>query len=252
MKIYRGIPQGTRAWFALRLGIPTASQFHKIMTPKTRKLSAQWKEYACRLIAERLLAMPTETLEGQAWMERGKALEGEAIQRFEVVNDIVTVPVTFIATDDGSMGYSPDRCIFGADPDRPLKNFEAKCPAPHTHVEYLLFGRGTDYECQVQGQNLIGETEETIFYSYHPSCPALTLRTPRDEAFIRDLSAALREFNDKLHEYHELAKKLGDWQAFREVVAPVDVEYGDAGAVEPAWAAPQGFDDFFDDGGAAT
>ena len=228
MKIYRGIKQGSAAWFALRLGIPTASCFDQIITPTKRKLSASWKGYACRLISERLLNKPTETIEGQKWMDRGKELEPEAVQRFEVVNDIITTPVTFIKTDDESMGCSPDRCIFGTDPDRPLKVFEAKCPAPHTHLEYHLFGRGTDYECQIQGQMMIAEVDEAIFYSYLPDGPALTLKTPRDEDFIRDLRAALRQFNDNLHEYHELAKKLGDWQAFKEVVAPIDVEYGES------------------------
>src|ERR1700677_291551 len=75
MKIYRGIQQGTAEWFGLRLGIATASRFKDIMTPKTRRLSASWKGYACCLIAERLLNVPTETVEGIKWMERGKELE---------------------------------------------------------------------------------------------------------------------------------------------------------------------------------
>ena len=249
MKIYRGIPQGSAEWFALRLGIPTASNFHMILTPKTRRLSSQWKAYACRLIAERLLNIPTETIEGIRWMERGKELEPQAVQRFEVVNDVVTVPISFIATDDGTAGCSPDRGIFGTNPDRPLKVLETKCPAAHTHVQYLLFGQGTDeksqdkYKSQVQGQIMISEVDEAIFYSYHPSCPSVTVKTLRDDIFIKDLSAALREFNDKLHEYHELAKKLGDWQAFKEVVAPIDVEYGKAGEEAQTWTVPEGFDD---------
>jgi hypothetical protein len=248
MKIYRGIQQGTAQWFALRLGIPTASCFSQIMTPKTRKLSASWKKYACRLIAERLLNLPTETIEGQKWMERGKELEPQAIQRFEVVNDVVTTPVTFIKTDDETMGCSPDRCMFTTDPDRPVKLVEVKCPAPHTHLEYLLFGHGTDeksqdkYKCQVQGQMMIAEVDEAIFYSYHPSCPALTLTTPRDDGFIKDLRSTIGEFNDRLHEYHLVAQKLGDWQAFQEVMTPTDVEYSvpvSAGTYE----MPEGFDD---------
>ena len=233
-------------WFALRLGLPTASNFAKIMTPKTRKLSAQWKGYACRLIAERLLNVPTETIKNIEWMERGTLLEPEAVQRFEVVNDTTTVPVSFIVTDDGTMGCSPDRCIFGADPDKPLKVLEVKVPAPQTHVEYLLFGRDADYECQIQGQMMIAEVDEAIFYSYHPAGPALTLKTPRDDAFIKDLRSAIGEFNDKLHEYHELAKKLGDWQSFQDVVAPVDVEYGEV--PQGAWEVPQGVDEFLDRG----
>jgi len=222
------------------------------MTPRTRKLSASWKGYACQLIAERLLNIPTETIKNIEWMERGKLLEPEAVQRFEVVNDVVTVPITFIKTDDGTMGCSPDRGIFGSDPDRPLKVLECKCPAAHTHLQYLLFGHGTDeksqdkYKCQVQGQMMIAEVDEAIFYSYHPAGPALTLKTPRYDSFIKDLRSAIDEFNDKLHEYHELAKKLGDWQAFQEVVTPVDAEYGEV--PQGVWEVPQGVDEFLDRG----
>ena len=38
----------------LKLGIPTSSNFHKIITPQG-KPSKQWREYACVLIAERIL-----------------------------------------------------------------------------------------------------------------------------------------------------------------------------------------------------
>jgi hypothetical protein len=52
-KIYR-CEQGSMDWYRLRMGIPTASQFHKIVTPGG-KLSEQRHAYMYRLIAERLL-----------------------------------------------------------------------------------------------------------------------------------------------------------------------------------------------------
>ena len=39
--IHLAYPQGTPAWHEARLGIPTSSNFHRIITPKTRKPSAQ-------------------------------------------------------------------------------------------------------------------------------------------------------------------------------------------------------------------
>jgi hypothetical protein len=40
MKIHN-CTQGTEEWRKLRAGIPTASEFHKIITPKTGQLSKQ-------------------------------------------------------------------------------------------------------------------------------------------------------------------------------------------------------------------
>lgn len=242
MKIYRDIDQGSPDWFAIRMGIPTASCFDQIMTPKTKKLSSQWKMYACRLISERLLNVATESVQGQEWMDRGKTEEPNAVKRFEVVNDVETTPITFIKTDAGDMGCSPDRVILSGKGQRLLtaerpedgidanasdfvRLVEIKAPSLPVWLKYKLFGRDAEYDCQLQGQMLISETDENVFYAYHPHAPQqLQIVTHRDEAFIKDLSATLREFNDKLHEFHELALKLGDWQSFARVVSPVDAE----------------------------
>src|SRR6478609_9609842 len=74
MKIH-DVAQRSPEWHALRLGKPTASEFHKIITPKTGKLSAQARKFACRLIAERLLNEPLDLLDGIEAIERGKAME---------------------------------------------------------------------------------------------------------------------------------------------------------------------------------
>ena len=44
-------------WFRLRLGIPTASQFHNIVTPLGRPTdNRERRKYMLRLVAERLLS----------------------------------------------------------------------------------------------------------------------------------------------------------------------------------------------------
>ena len=60
MPIYHDVAQYSEAHDRLKLGIPTSSNFHKIITPQG-KPSKQWREYACLLIAERLLRRPDET-----------------------------------------------------------------------------------------------------------------------------------------------------------------------------------------------
>lgn len=225
MKIYRNIDQGSVDWFRLRMGIPTASCFHMIMSPKRRKMSAQHEMYICRLIAERLSNEVGQSISGIENMERGKELEPHAVKRFEIVNEVQTAPVSFIKTDDEAMGCSPDRVIWGSDETSIAQMLEIKSPTLPVHLKYHLFGLGDAYACQVQGQMLIAETDESIFYSYRDGDPAFTLITHRDEKFVADLSACLRQFCDKLHEMHELAQRIGDWKRFADIVMPVEKEY---------------------------
>lgn len=217
--IIHNVEQGSGDWFKLRIGLPTASNFDQIVTPKTGQLSKSSVKYAYRLIAERLLNTPMESLEGLAWMDRGKELEPHAVKQYEFVNEVETVPVGFITTDDGKLGASPDRLIKGQ-----AVGIEVKCPAPHTHVGYLLDGPGDSYRPQVQGQLFVAELERVDLYSYHPRMPACTIRTVRDEAFIRLLAAALDAFNEQLLEMLERAKSLGIFQAYEEATTPTDFE----------------------------
>lgn len=187
--IHLDVDQGSTEWLQARLGIPTSSQFHKIVTP-TGKLSKQARGYAFYLVAETLLNQSLESLSNLEWIARGKELEPQAIRMFEFEQDVKTLPVGFITTDDGRLGCTPDRLIEGGGV------LELKCPAPQTHVEYMIDGFGNDYVPQVQGQLYVGEFEYAIRYSFHPSMPPVLLKTYRNEGYIACLSAALREFAD--------------------------------------------------------
>lgn len=219
MKAYYDVAQGSADWFELRKGIPTASEFDKIITPVTGKLSKSATRYAYRLIAERLLNCPLETMEGQQWMERGQELEPLAVKHLEYVYEVETVPVGFITSDDGSLGCSPDRLVKG----RP-EGVEIKCPSPQVHLGYLLDGHPVEYRPQVQGQMLVAELDHVIFESYHPRMPAKLIVTDRDEAYIALMRAALAGFNDLLLSMLERAKALGVFQAYEEAVTPLEVE----------------------------
>ena len=60
------VQQGTDAWARARIGIPTASCFDKIITPKTMKPSASAKDYLHLKLAEWLLQAPLDVI-----VERG-------------------------------------------------------------------------------------------------------------------------------------------------------------------------------------
>lgn len=185
------VDQGSQAWLQLRLGIPTASEFDKVLTPKTMKLSAQARGYAHRLVAETLLGYPVEDLSNLKWIERGVELEPQAVRSYEFDTDLQTRKVGFITSDDGMIGASPDRLLVGAN-----GAVELKCPAPGTHIGYLIDGFGSDYIVQVQGQMLVGGFDFIDRYSFHPDLPPHRERTGRDEVMIKALSDALDQFNE--------------------------------------------------------
>lgn len=211
--------QGSVEWYRARIGIPTASEFHQIVTPAKGLLSKSSRKYAYRLIAERLLNRPMESVDGQQWMERGKELEPKAAAQYQFVHDVELARVGFITTDDGMIGASPDRIVKGA-----AAGVEIKVPSPAVHIGYMLDGPGDDYRPQVQGQNWVCEFDYVDFYSYSDVMPARVIRTGRDEPYIALLRDALEQFNIQLLDMVKRARELGAFQAYEEAKTPVEVE----------------------------
>lgn len=186
------VEQGSDEWHAVRLGIPTASEFAKILTP-TGKLSAQAEAYANKLVAEKLAGKRLESFEGNDWTERGNELEAAAVSYYEVLTDSTTEKVGFVTA--GECGCSPDRLV-GDD-----GLLEIKCPAPHTHVHYMLTGKiEQKYTPQVQGQLMITGRKWCDLLSYHPDLPPVLIRIERDEDYIEALRGAIKELNKDIAE----------------------------------------------------
>jgi hypothetical protein len=185
--------QGSEAWHFARMGIPTASEFFKLLTP-TGKPSASAKGIAHRLLAELITGKPITDFDGNAHTERGKELEPDAIAFYEMQNGLDTVRVGFVTDDARTMGCSPD-CLVGDD-----GLLEIKCPAPHTHVEYMLNGLDKGYYPQIQGQLLVTGRKWVDWMSYHPEMEPVIIRVERDEKYLADLSAAITAFTKIMNE----------------------------------------------------
>jgi hypothetical protein len=189
--IVHAFPQGSAEWHAARLGIPTASNFGRIVTPGG-KLSASADTYLHELVAERILGFPLNT-ESVDFMERGKALESHAVSWYELQRDVDTEAVGFCLTDDGRAGCSPDRLVGAAG------GLEIKCPSPAVHVGYMLDGGISDkYRPQVQGALWITGRDWWDTLSYHPDLPPALVRVKRDEEYITALAANVERFCDAL------------------------------------------------------
>ena len=164
MPIYHDVAQYSEAYDRLKLGIPTSSNFHKIITPQG-KPSKQWREYACVLIAERLLQQRIEFYNSPA-MERGLIVEAEAADWYEFDQEVITQRVGFITDDDHTMGCSPDRLV-GED-----GLLEIKAPLPHTQVEYWISGKLNErFWPQLQGQLYITQRSWVDILCWHDVLP---------------------------------------------------------------------------------
>lgn len=202
MAKHLSLDQGSVEWLQARLGIPTASEIHKIIT-STGMPSKQSKAYAYRLVAERLLGRTLVNLSYIDAIASGKQLEPEAISLYEFDRGVDTIKAGFVTTDDGQVGCSPDRLVG----QRGL--LECKSPLPQTHISYLLDGFGGAYHCQRQCQLFVTEREYLDMMSYCRELPPVIVRYRRDEVFIAMLSLALEKFCSMLHEMTFRAVALG-------------------------------------------
>jgi hypothetical protein len=188
---HNDVEQGSEAWLKLRAGIPTASEFHKIITP-TGKPSAQADGYLNRLIAEAILKRPITGPVTEA-MKRGRELEPQAVAAYELQTGLDTTLCGFVTNDEGTAGASLDRLV--GEPGA----LETKCPEPETHVGYMR-SRSIENEKkpQVQGQLYISGRQWVDVMSYHPEMDRVIIRVERDEEFIRALHYLLTDFIAKL------------------------------------------------------
>lgn len=216
--IIHNVKQNTDEWLALRAGVPTASEFHKILTPGG-KLSKQAEGYMYHLLAEKIVGHAIQSDSNQ-WMDRGHDLESEAVKSYEFVRDVETEKVGFITDDSCTVGCSPDRLV-GED-----RILEIKVPKHTTHVGYMIHGKvEDDYYPQLQGQLwLTGRTSVDIV-SYNPEIRSVVLTVARDEKYISLLAAAIESFVEEMdRQFARLLELYGPFE--RKVAEPVGGSFG--------------------------
>lgn len=198
--------QGTTEWLWLRAGIPTASNFEKICTPKGEK-SKQDEKYMFQLLAERMIGHPIEGYTSR-FMERGSHTEADAVNFYELTRDVETFPIGFITNDSETVGASPDRGVKKTENKGLL---EIKCPSEAIHVSYLMQAGSVydEYKVQCQGQLWVAEAEWVDLVSYHPEMPEALVRIRRDDIFIKKLSDHVTKFSQTLETNALLLKQRG-------------------------------------------
>ena len=187
------VEQRSPEWFEARLGVPTSSNFDKLIT-MAGKPSTQSKNYMYKLAGEKVSKVIEDSYQNSA-MLRGIELEDEARQMYQIVSGNAVEEVGFCITE-GDM-------ICGASPDGLMGDdglIEIKCPAVHTHVGYLMDNKlPSEYFQQVQGQLLVTGRKYCDFVSYFPGIKPLIIKVERDEDFLKLLKVELTMFCGKLN-----------------------------------------------------
>lgn len=206
IQIFDQIEQGSAEWYAARMGIPTASEFHTVMAKgKDGGASLTRTTYLRKLAGEVLTGEPMESY-SNAYMERGKELEDEARQLYAFMKEVAPTRVGFIR--NGNAGCSPDSLIGDN------SGLEIKIALPHVQIERLQ--RGTlppEHRHQVQGSIWMTGRQQWEFISYCPKLPPLILTVPRDDGYIATIKGAVDQFNAELAELVEQIRNYGSQKA---------------------------------------
>jgi len=190
--------QRTPEWYAARLGVPSASNFEKIITPMG-KPSTQIEGYINRLIAEKIMGKPCDADEPNAAMQRGTELEPQAREYYSLIAGPVE-EVGFCLHDEYDFGCSPDGLVGDG-------IVEIKCPMPWTHVEYLRDGAmPAKYMPQVQGQLLVTGRPWCDFISFHPDMRPLIVRVEADRKYQATLLHLLVKMLHEINSQSEVLK----------------------------------------------
>ena len=187
------VEQGSPEWFQMRLGKVTASRVADILAKTKTGPSASRQNYLIELALQRTTGIIQESYSNSA-MEWGTQTEPQARVAYEVRTSNFVDQVAFIEHPSIDwFGCSPDGLVS----DRGL--VEIKCPNSTTHWEYFKYNRPpTKYVIQMQAQLAVTGRDWCDFVSFDPRMPdrsqLLVVRVDRDEAFIAEMEAEIKQF----------------------------------------------------------
>jgi hypothetical protein len=200
MEIFRDIEQNTPEWYAIRRGVVTASQFATVLAHGRKKgdPSVMRRKYMLTLISDRMGGAPAESYSNHH-MERGKAMEQEALDLYALMRDVEPERIGFVKHND-NVGCSPDAFV--------LNNgmAQVKTALPDIQLDRLLKNEvPLEYTCQLQGELWVCERDWTDFISYWPGLPLFVQRVYRDATAIKSIELGVEIF---LNEMEELMSQL--------------------------------------------
>lgn len=201
------LEQGTQEWLDARLGNVTASRISAVLAKprsKGQTESTTRRNYMAQIACEILTGKSAE-VEFESWhTRRGKELEPEARIEYELTSGLTVATVGFVR--------HPTIPRFGCSPDAFVGEMgmaQFKCPIPAVHFDYIKSAKlkvvPAEYYAQVQCELACNpEREWNDFVSYNKQMPEhlqlVVIRAFRDEPYIREMEAAVVEFNREVDE----------------------------------------------------
>ncbi len=191
MKIYN-FDQGTEEWLNIKLGKFTASNFHIFLGNSQTKENELFKK-----AAERITSVKCDSdIFTNRHLERGKALELEALNMYEFNTNITINKIGFIEKNK-YVGCSPDGLI-GSD-----GLIEIKCKDNHTFLKQCIKkekGIEAIYKTQIQFALYVTKRDWCDYICYNPNfkIPIYITRIYKDKKYIKKIKEALAECNNKI------------------------------------------------------
>jgi hypothetical protein len=207
------------------LGIPTASQFHRIFTEKGNPAPATANTYRWQLVAERIFEAPfSPDLSRIKAVQDGVANEPLAREALSRYLRYEVEPADFQYSQDRRFGCSPDGWVG----NRPV---EIKCPQLPGHLE-LLTKPPRKHWPQIQGQMLVTDADQVEFWSWSPYAPAAYYQIPRDVGYCNSLHYHLTIFCNELDNAEGEVRQAGkfDLEAFKASLQTWEADEEDANA----------------------
>jgi len=177
MIIIEDIEQSSPQWLQAKLGVPSASNFSRILTSKGA-ISKSRAGYIDELIAEKITGQPTYHRITDE-MAEGTRRESESRRFFELIHGV--------EIKQAGMIYPDEERRFLASPDGLARDFglELKNPLPKTLVGYKRRGvLPNEYVLQVQGNLLVSGFDYWWFMAYYSPDLFFEIKVGRDEALI--------------------------------------------------------------------
>ncbi len=195
--IIADVQQNTPEWYKIKTGIPSASNFDKLMTTKGG-VSKQRRKYMYQLVAERITGVKEDTYQNSI-MQRGIDMEDEARSMYEFITGNTVKQVGFCYPNDKKRcGCSPDGLV-GKD-----GLLEVKSPTSAVHVGYIIAGvLPIDYMQQCQGQLFVTGRKWVDFFSFYPGLKSFIIRVKPDSKFLNILQIELEVFVNELNDLTE-------------------------------------------------
>lgn len=209
IEIFDEVEQGSEEWNALRLGVPTASNFRIMMASGVGgDESKQREELKRKLAGEILTGRVAEGKIQTAAMLRGNEMEPAARAYYARTNLVNLRRVGFIRRRIPSgawVGCSPDALI------SETKALEIKTMAPHLLIERLERGSSapSEHRAQIHGTMWIADLKAVdllLYYEGMPVNPRFTIY--RDETYIREIARAVEIFEYEVRMLVEKIKRM--------------------------------------------